>query len=438
MHPSRLAWRLLPIVILSCAPATRSWGAEAKPLSAERLGRAVDAYAAPLIARGHLSGQLLVARHGKVLFERSWGWANLELRSPMTPETRMNVASITKPMTVVLAYRLMDQRKIAYRDSIARWLPDFPKAESIRVEHLLRHRSGIPHELEPDSLATQPRTAADMVAIAARRGLEFSPGSQSTYSTGGFSVLARILEIASGQDYQALLQEHLFGPLEMTHSLHTDARVLMPRRAACYVPVSGGLENAAFQDLSGLVGGGSVWSTARDLHRFVQAVVTGRLGDTAKQSWLRNGRLLFNGQTSGFRAFATYDSASGLEVVYAGNVASGAPGLIQQAVPRLAAGETVSAPELPRLATALPPAAEIARLRGVYRLGNGTRLRIHVRNGKLWTNDWPLEPIEGGGFFSPRDYGIVRPVAGSDGRIERLDWEQAGQTYPAPRVADLD
>jgi CubicO group peptidase (beta-lactamase class C family) len=425
--------RFLPLLLL----VTPTVCAAAVPPSADRLGRAVDTYAAPLVARGHLSGQLLVARRGEILFERSWGWANAELKAPITPETRLNVASITKPMTMLIAFRLMEQKKIGYRDSIARWLPEFPRADSIRIEHLLRHSSGIRHELVPDSLATQPRTAADMVRIAATLPLDFPVGSQSSYSSGGFTVLARILEIASGQDFESLLEQYVFVPCGMTHSIHTDSRALLPNRAACYLPGAAGLENAPFQDYSGLVGAGSVWSTARDLHRFVQAVVTGRLGDTMKQSWLRSGHLAFNGQTNGFRAFADYDSATGLEVVFAGNVVSGAPSLLEQAIPRLAAGESLTPPPLPALAGTPPTAERLARIEGVYELGNGTRLRLHVKDGSLLANDWALTAMADGAFFSPRDYGLVRPVEGAGGRVERLDWTQNGQVYPAPRVADL-
>jgi CubicO group peptidase (beta-lactamase class C family) len=125
---------------------------------------------------------------------------------------------MTKPMTVFLAFELMKERKIGYGDSISRWLPEFPRSDSITVEHLLRHRSGIPHELVPDSLATEPRTAEEMVGIAAGLPLDFSPGSRSNYSSGGFTVLARILEIASGLSYGELIEEKLFRPLEMTNS----------------------------------------------------------------------------------------------------------------------------------------------------------------------------------------------------------------------------
>ena len=93
-------------------------------------------------------------------------------------------------------------------------------------------------------------------------------------------VLARVLEIVSGEDYASLTRNMLFDPVGMSQSLHTDSRALLAGRASSYVPGIEGLENAPLQDLSALVGAGSVWSTARDLHRLVQAIVTGALGDS--------------------------------------------------------------------------------------------------------------------------------------------------------------
>src|SRR5262249_17419481 len=160
----------------------------------------------------------------------------------------------------------------------ARWLPAFPHGDSIRVVHLLQHASGIPHETIPDSVMTRPFTTAEVAARAAALPLDFTPGTRSSYSSGGYEVLAPVLELASGRPSPRRPEERLFAPLGMTHSAHADSRALLPGRACAYVPGPHGIENAPLQDLSALVGAGSVWSTARDLHRFVAAVRAGRLG----------------------------------------------------------------------------------------------------------------------------------------------------------------
>src|SRR5262245_29679445 len=101
--------------------------------AATAAARAIDAYVAPMLNRGHLSGQLLVLRGGRVIVERSWGKANAELGVAVTPETRFNIASVTKPMTGVVAVQMIEEGRIGAEDSIARWIPNFPKGDSIRV-----------------------------------------------------------------------------------------------------------------------------------------------------------------------------------------------------------------------------------------------------------------------------------------------------------------
>jgi CubicO group peptidase (beta-lactamase class C family) len=127
--------------------------ASAAPASAPdtRLAKAIDEFTQPLVAERQLSGQLLVARHGRIVVERFFGYANWETKTPVTAETRFNIASITKPMTGTIAIQILNEKKMTLGDSIARWFPDFPKGNRITVGQLMRHRSGIPHELWPDS-----------------------------------------------------------------------------------------------------------------------------------------------------------------------------------------------------------------------------------------------------------------------------------------------
>jgi len=240
-----------------------SAGAEAQEPAAtpprEEVAPRIDAYVAPLDRVGHLSGNLLVVRGDDVVYERSLGWADVEHGVPNRPETRFNVASITKPMTVVVLIRLVERGKLSLQDPLSKWIPDYPHGETITVEHLARHRAGIPHRVTEAGEETLPRSAADMVELAARKPLLFEPGARHSYSSGGFSVLARVLELASGESYGSLLRRYVFAPAGMTQSAHADSRGVVPNRAAPYVlDVRGERVNARLQDLSFLVGAGSV------------------------------------------------------------------------------------------------------------------------------------------------------------------------------------
>ena len=165
--------------------------------------------------------------------------------------------------------------------------------------------------------------------------------------------------------------------------------------------------------------------------------MAGKLGPGPQASYVRGGKIDFNGIAGGFRAFCDWDSASVLEVIFVSNLQTGAPDLLRSAIPRLAAGEKVAPSQPPELATTPVADEALRRCQGSFQLGNGTKLVIRAREGVLWANDWVLLPTSDGGFFSPRDYGKVRAVAGQDGTIERLDWEQRGESLPGAARAEL-
>jgi len=425
---------------LSAAPLASAPTAPPAPKAAAldpgRIARDLDAWARPLVDAGHLSGQVLIARGGRVI-ERDWGFADRERRVRVTPETRFNIASVTKPMTVMLAIQLMREKKLGFTDTLERWIPGLPSGRHMTVEHLLRHRSGIPHRVTTEKDETQPMTAAEFVAFAKRCTLMFEPGTRSSYSSAGFSVLARVLELAGGRTYDQLLHERLLDSLGMSHTSEPDSRVLLPDRALSYVPGASGFENAPLKDYSFLVGAGSVFSTVGDLNRLVQAVVSGRLGESIRASTLRDGKLSWNGNSNGFVAWADWDSATGTTVIFAGNVHTGATDLLRNAARRIAAGETLPPATVPGLTSITLPDSALRRFEGVYQLENGTRLEVRAQGGVLWSNDWVMRPVSATRFFSPRDYGDVTAVAGPSGRVERLDWTQSGTVYPAPRIGDL-
>jgi len=288
----------------SVAPAANETGAPS-------LEQRIDAYLEPYADIGHLSGRLLIARGDEVLYEKSFGSANHEHALPITAETRFCVGSINKPMTIVIAARLLEMEKLALSDKLSKFLFDFPRADEISVDDLLNHRSGIPHRVTEPIDETRPQTAASIVELAAGKTLAFEPGSDSVYSSAGFSVLARVLELAGGKPYAELLAEHVLRPAGMAQTSDAGTRAIIEHRASSYVFDTDGLLNAAPADVSYLVGAGSVYSTPRDLLALQRALLAGKLGKLARETLVReSGDVSWNGLAHGFRAFADYDAVS--------------------------------------------------------------------------------------------------------------------------------
>jgi CubicO group peptidase (beta-lactamase class C family) len=406
-----------------------------KPPSPERLARGIEDYLRPLADAGELSGTLLVARGDGVVFEKSFGKASYELNVPNTSTTRFCVASITKPMTGIIATRLLLDKKLTREDNLAKWFPDFPKGQQITVEHLMRHRSGIPHRVTSEEEETVPRTASEMVQMAARRPLAFEPGSQDAYSSAGYSVLAAVLERSSGRTYSQLLEEIVLRPVGATRTSHPDSRQILPERAQSYFRGRNGPIHARLRDLSFLVGAGSVYSTPRDLFAISRGLVKGTYGEGAQTVLIRENGLRWNGITNGFRAFLDYHRDQDLTVIWTGNLFTGAADLIRQNVPSLNRGEVVPAATVPQVVPAALSPALRARVEGTYRLGPGSEQELRFQEPLLAAlGDWFLVPTGGDTFFSPQDYARVKVISGGDGSVEALQWGEPGKGPRFERV----
>jgi len=391
-------------------------------LSDAEVVRRVNDYVTPL-ANHELSGTLLVARGNRILIERSFGFANYELGVRFTPTTPTNVASITKPLTDIIAARLSDEKKLSWGDTVSKWLPNYVYGSKMTVTQLINHRAGVPHRLLPDSEQALPRTAQEMVEIANKVPLLFQPGDSESYSSGGYSILAAVLERAGKQTYDELLQHYVAIPVSAKTIRHVDNRTILPGRASSAIPTGSGVMNASLKDLSFLVGAGSVYTTPHDIFLVMRGLVNGAYGSSAREALLHPDGLRWNGVTNGFRAFAEWYPADSLTVIYFSNLHTGAIDLMRRAIPRIVAGDNMPAPVIPQIkAVALSSAAQ-QRLAGNYDVGGGQTSAITFASPSmiLW-GDRTLLARDDSTFFSLTDYATVRFPSDSTGAVSRVDW----------------
>lgn len=381
--------------------------------------RRIDTYLAPLAASGDLSGTVLVARGDTVLYERAFGKLRFGEAAPNTSETPFAVASLTKPLTAIIASTLIDQQRLAPTDPLSRWIAEFPRGDRITIEHLMRHRSGIPHRVTVEADEMVPHTAEDMVRFAAKRELAFEPGTASLYSSGGYSVLARVLELAGGKPYAQLLDEIVLRPAGATHTANADR--VQPGRPSGHLRWPGGPRRTS-RDLSFLVGAGSVYSTPRDLLSIMRRLTSGGYGATARAALVRDNGLRWNGITDGFRAFADWDAATDITVIFTGNLFAGPADLIRRDMPRIARGEQVDPPIVPKVTMRPLRGAARARLANVSFDVNPGQPITFESDSVASLGSWLLYVTSDSTFFSPQDYATVRVVLAADGTVEALQW----------------
>jgi CubicO group peptidase (beta-lactamase class C family) len=164
--------------------------------AAQKLSARIDAYVQPYVALDLFQGTVLVARGDRVLYEKGYGFANVELGVRNTPAQVFRIASLTKVFTQVLLGSLVEQDRLALDAPLARYLPGFPRGDSITIEMLRLHRAGIPNlnSIPFDEEARGPNTLDSLVRVIAKTPLDFSPGSRRRYSNGGYALLAAVIE----------------------------------------------------------------------------------------------------------------------------------------------------------------------------------------------------------------------------------------------------
>ena len=199
--------------------------------------------------------------------------------------------------TAVAIAQLVEQHRLAFNNTIARYLPDLSPAiaDHVTIAELLTMTSGLDDAVL--SRPNPPTTIAGMVKLIATEHPEFKPGARFLYSNDGYILLGAIIEKVSGQGYDSYLREHIFKPAGMTH---TDARVYTPARvpgtAHGYMlvgpngqPVGPGpapspgsgsppatlRDNSATPQIANPSGG--TYSTVGDLLKFAQALLHHRL-----------------------------------------------------------------------------------------------------------------------------------------------------------------
>ena len=386
----------------------------------------IDAYVRAFADANQFWGVVLVAEDGRVVYEKAFGLANADFKIPNQTNTRFGIASVTKSMTGVIATRLIEEKKIAAEDALSKYIPDFPSGDKITIQMLRSHRSGILHRVMPPEGESLPYTSAEFVEKVKLAKLAFEPGAQRLYSSGGYAVLARVLEIASGKSYAQLLQEYVFNPAEMRDSVDFDSEKIMERRAQDYMLDAKGVINAPLKDYSFLVGAGSVYSTASDVYRFGEAVLAGKYGETVKAS-VQNNEFVSSGSTNGHRAFVRISRDKKWGYVIVSNLGSGAFDSVQSAVETILDGK-----KPPPAAVVKPkfieiPAKNLEEYAGRYvRQGGGGEAVMIVRNNILTAGDIKLYPTGTDRFFEYKFFGDVTFVRDAAGKIKEIKWASPG------------
>lgn len=260
----------------------------ASTLAAQPQLPAVDAAMRQAIAEKEIVGSVtLVATKDKIAHLGLNGVANVEANRPMKADTLFWIASMTKPVTGVALLMLQDEGKLNVSDSVAKYIPEFAALKTpsgqpanLTIRQVMTHVSGLG---EASAAASDPaRKLADLIPIYLAAPMQYEPGARWKYTQSGINVGARIVEIVSGQSFDAFLQQRLFGPLGMKDTTFYPSKEQIERLATGYMknPSTGQLDPVATRRGVGTndvppYGHAGLYSTAPDYARFAQMLLSG-------------------------------------------------------------------------------------------------------------------------------------------------------------------
>jgi CubicO group peptidase (beta-lactamase class C family) len=321
--------RLLPQIgmllsLVSCV-AVGAHAAAAPPSSAKPSGpvspdKQIDALFKEWDTQNTPGASVAVIQHGKLIFAKGYGIANLEYNIPIKPDTIFHVASVSKQFTAMAVVLLELDGKLALDDDVHQYLPELPDyGNKITIRNLLQHTSGIRDQWQTLALAgwnLQDVITQDQALrlIFRQKDLNFPPGTRNLYSNSGFTLLAEIVTRVSGMPFPQFCAERIFTPLKMTHThFHQDLTQLVPGRAYSYASKGGGFVAAPLN--YAIVGATSLFTTASDLALWLDNFRDPKVGGAAGVARMQEEGVLSDGTKIHYGLGVALDSYRGLKAV---------------------------------------------------------------------------------------------------------------------------
>lgn len=470
--PTRLSfapWIAALLLFFPCAATA----AERPAANDREIAAEIARYMSAAVEIERFSGSILVARDGKPIVSRGYGFANVEFEAPNTPSTVFRLASVTKQFTAAAILILQQRGQLSVDDPACNHVVSCPPAwRSITIRQLLTMTHGIPGvtALELGPLRGLPVPWDQWLEATGAKPLEFEPGTKFRYQNAGYTLLGFIIERVSGMAYGDFLRENIFAPLGMSRTAYEDPRRIVPNRATGYKQMPGDpIANVPYREVIAMHAAGGVQSTVEDLLRWDQALYSDRILSKASrdamfapQREMQPGRgyafglwsnrefgrrrIAHGGNATGFITYFARYPEDRVTVIVLSNNERGSAGRISHDLSAIMFGAPYERPRL-RRAVAVAPAV-LERYAGRYRFEQPeTEYTITLEDGTLWVLEpgFPEDPIfpeSETSFFSKAFDVQLRFVVDAAGQVSGVVVRQNDSTvYPemeGRRLGPLD
>lgn len=441
--------------------------------------RIIDSLFNSLYEKGKLNGNALIAEKGKIIYLKSFGYANEQTKAQLNENSIFELASCSKQFTAMAIALLQHQGKLSFDDKISKFIPELSHYKDITIAHLIHHTSGLPDYMGlEDSIwqkwdETKIATNNDIIKMFEqyKPKLLFEPNTKHEYSNTGYAFLASIIERASKMTYAAYLDAYIFKPLGMNRSF-VYTRRYAPRNIDNYAfgyVMDDSLQIKILPDsskrygyvycLDGIVGDGTVNSTVKDFLKWDRALYTDKLLPLKERNNLFASSKLNNGEESGygFGWFIKEDKEFGKRISHTG----GWPGYVNYIERYLDSDKTIillqntQSAAIPskeiRLALhnkAIPAAKVYKEMQiadsisdnyiGRYQLAPDFILSITKEGGQMYAqatgqNKLAIYAASDTTYFS-KEVAAEMNFVTTDGKVKEMIFSQGGQKMTAAKI----
>ena len=439
------------------APAAAAALIPAKPAALDQatLEQKIDELVQAHRKVNDFTGTILLAKNGKPLVTKSYGFANIEWQIPNTAQTKFRIGSVTKQFTSMMVMQLREQGKLKLEDSVCAFVAPCPETwKPVTIHHLLTHTSGIPtYTAIPAWRETNmvPKTTEQMVAIFRDLPLAWVPGEKYAYNNSGYFLLGVVIEKVTGKKYEQALKDMILTPLGLKDTGYDWSGTILPQRAAGYEGRGESIRNADALDMQQPYSAGSLYSTVLDLLTWEQALYTETLLPEAAKTimWtpFKSGyaygwsivepspntfghkRIAHSGGINGFSSMLMRVPGENVTAIVLANNSTVNAGLVARDLLAVYYGQPYTVPTPPTVAKVDP--AIFDGYVGEYQLGPTFTITITRDGASLFAQAtgqgrfevFPESPTK---FFAKVAPITIAFVKGADGEVTHLELAQGG------------
>ncbi len=427
--------------------------------AADTIQQKMDTYMQAWTAEDLFSGAVLVAKDGEIIFHKAYGKADYDKDINNTSDTRFRIASLTKAFTAMAVLQLEQKGLLSVKDSLKKYIPDYPRGNEITLEMLLNSRSGIFDHTELPDFNTWRRTELcppeETIKTFKNLPLEFPPGTKFEYSNSSYILLGFIIEKVTQKPYGEIIKNQILDPLGMESSGFEYYQRQIADMAIGHKLQGMNIVPAKNRIMQNAHASGGIYSTVGDLYKLDRALYTDKLINKASvNQFIMSGPeqysygwgktrifdrdvLAHMGDTEGFRPNIVRFINDDACVIVLSNFEHYPVTRISEDLAAMLFGQPY---RMPKKALKDPKiASSYGDYVGSYQIKVGFNLDIGQEDGWLYCKiagqpKLYLYPETSTRFFFREIDANITFVKDADGRVTKLVLRQGGRDVPAEKL----